>query len=119
MKIAEGDVFLFVGVPFVVRQGIEVDKDGNVAVPISWMKHPGLVEMHSATALMLQAEQGHLVRCLHDRVKEGPYGGRQCATCGKALDGWFCPSNPDGTARCRYSESMDCCDFCGQPEERK
>jgi hypothetical protein len=31
--------------------------------------------------------------------------------------GWYCPNSTDH--RCHYSRSLDRCDFCGQPEERK
>ncbi len=40
-----------------------------------------------------------------------------CVGCGKRFDGWWCPSSPD--KQCHYSSNYDCCDYCGEPEERK
>ena len=46
--------------------------------------------------------------------------GTTCIICGNSF-GWFCPKNPDKTKPyCTYKKySMDQCDFCGMPEERK
>ena len=44
------------------------------------------------------------------------YERAECSVCGRDFD-WWCPESPNHV--CRYSESEDWCDFCGQPLERK
>lgn len=43
----------------------------------------------------------------------------ECSICGTGWPtlGWYCPSSEDHL--CYYSNSLDICDFCGMPEERK
>lgn len=117
MKVQTGDVFLFCGEPFIVRAGIEIDEDGEVQIPISWMSNSLLVEMHAASSLAISIATGDLVRCFHDKVASSKFGGRVCAVCGLSLRGWYCPDNSDGH-RCEYDDDESCV-FCGQPEERK
>lgn len=54
-------------------------------------------------------------RCKHV-YKQTEYGAAYCAVCGDR-SGWWCPDSADHL--CHYSKDYDCCDFCGEPEERK
>ena len=46
------------------------------------------------------------------------YGAAVCKCGARAGYGkWYCPDSADHL--CVYSENLDSCDFCGQPEERK
>lgn len=42
----------------------------------------------------------------------------KCDKCGlRDYNSWYCKQSPNH--KCQYSISYDCCDFCGNPEERK
>ena len=78
-----------------------------------------LQERLATAATMANDAQGRYARlkalCQH-AYAESEFGGAYCAVCGDR-GGWYCPSSP--THLCVYSASFDCCDFCGEPEERK
>jgi hypothetical protein len=50
------------------------------------------------------------------KVCKGAGGFVICDYCHADL-GWHCPTSPSGV--CVYSEDLDHCDYCGEPEERK
>lgn len=54
--------------------------------------------------------------CEHKYIKAGD--GAKCEECGEYSQSWWCPESPNHL--CSYEKyNPDCCDHCGQPEERK
>lgn len=53
--------------------------------------------------------------CDHEIV-EDDIGSAVCRKCGEYF-GWYCPNSK--THLCEYTIDEDCCDHCGNPEERK
>ena len=56
--------------------------------------------------------------CPCTNIVKGRYGlSAICNVCDRDF-GWYCTTSPLHKS-CVYTVSFDCCDYCGQPEERK
>ena len=116
MSLADGIIFVGIGslLWILVDVSLGLERSNERVLKLCDVISEMIGESAKARARVGRA-LGKLRTCKHD-WRRNAYGARECSLC-QEHDGWWCPSSPDN--RCVYTESLDSCDWCGDPEERK